>query len=422
MDAIILEAMRSSGIPYIKDIPWGTHICGFYVADNDLIEMSLQYLKAGLKNNEYCIWVVSESIKTLDAVKALTSAEIYIENQIEVLSHKEWYLKYGDFQYEGVLEAWRGKVDFALSKGFDGLRICGSTTWLAERYWKAFLEYEEIVNKRITSWKMIALCPYQLGECSIYHVLDIVRNHQFSFIHGSGDLRNIGSITSFNRFNLVGKMAASIAHEIRNPLTAVKGFLQLLQNQDDLKPYQRYFTIMIGELDRSNQIITDYLSLAKDKPAGFKKENLNSVLDSLQPLIQAKAVGEDKNFVLKTNPVGDFLADSNDIRRVILNLSHNSLDAMDIGGTLEIETYMEDDRIVLKIADTGTGIPKEILDKIGTPFVTTKGNGNGLGLFVCCNILKNHKAAMEIKSSSAGTNVYIYFPLFEEGVWSVSAG
>ncbi len=165
------NALRKTGIPFINDIPWGTHICSFYETENDLISIVVPYFKAGLENNEFCMWIVSEPNKVYDAFTILKDAipdfASYL-SQIKILSHNDWYLKNGNFLGDKVVKGWADKVRYAIGKGYDGIRICGNTTWLDKRYWKAFMDYELEVEEKVGSLNMIALCPYQLGQCGIH--------------------------------------------------------------------------------------------------------------------------------------------------------------------------------------------------------------------------------------------------------------
>ncbi|HCF70711.1 MAG TPA: PAS domain-containing sensor histidine kinase [Syntrophomonas sp.] len=212
-----------------------------------------------------------------------------------------------------------------------------------------------------------------------------------------------------DRLNLVGEIAASIGHEIRNPMTTVRGFLQLLGNEAIYKEDRPYFELMIEELDRANAIITEFLSLAKNKTVDSKLHNLNSILENVYPLLQADALGQDKRVKLELARIPNVMVDEKEIRQLLLNLVRNGMDAMDAGGTITIKTYVEDDQVVLSIHDRGSGIPSEVLQHLGTPFFTTKEDGTGLGLSVCYSIAARHNASINIETGDTGTTFYIGF-------------
>ncbi len=216
------------------------------------------------------------------------------------------------------------------------------------------------------------------------------------------------------RLNLIGEMAASIGHEIRNPLTAIRGFLQMLGDKQQYREDHVYFDIMIEELDRANGIISEYLGMAKGKKVNLQPESINEIISSLYPIIQSDANYREMNVLLDAEPTVRAEVDVNEIRQLILNMARNSIDAMKPGGTLTLGTRVESDAIVLFIKDEGSGVPAEIQEKLGTPFVTTKEKGTGLGLAVCFGIAARHKASIDYETGPGGTTFFIKFPRLVE--------
>jgi len=222
-------------------------------------------------------------------------------------------------------------------------------------------------------------------------------------------LRVEQELARMERFHLVGQMAAGIGHEIRNPMTAVRGFLQLLQNKREYVHHKDYFELMLSELDRANSIITEYLSLARNKPANLAEHNLSAILKVLQPLIMAEAMDAGMDLSIETGDVPMLQLNENEIRQLILNLVKNGFEAMDCGGKLEIKTYTANAEIILSVKDQGTGIRSDILEKLGTPFLTTKDKGTGLGLVVCYGIAARHNAVISIDTGQTGTTFRVRF-------------
>ncbi|MEG6586818.1 PAS domain S-box protein [Dendrosporobacter sp. 1207_IL3150] len=213
----------------------------------------------------------------------------------------------------------------------------------------------------------------------------------------------------FDRMNLIGEMAAGIAHEIRNPMTTVRGFLQMTKQRGKLSP--SHIDLMIEELDRANAIITEYLSLAKDKPTDRRLQSLNQVVENILPLIQAEAIRSDKFVIFDSKPCPMLYLDEKEIRQLVLNLALNGLEAMSTGGILEIKTYIENKTVILAVQDQGIGMKPELLDKVGTPFFTTKEQGTGLGVAVCYSVAARHDANIEYESCEFGTTVFVRFRL-----------
>jgi len=216
-------------------------------------------------------------------------------------------------------------------------------------------------------------------------------------------------ITRLDRLNLVGEMAASIGHEVRNPMTTVRGFLQMLSRKPELLNFNDFFTLMIEELDRANAIISEFLSLAKNKAVSLEPHNLNSIIKSIEPLIQADAAISDKCLRLELSDIPDLLVDAKEIRQLILNLTRNGLEAMPPGKAITIKTYQEGNEAILAVQDEGHGIDPNLLEKLGTPFLTTKETGTGLGLPICYSIAKRHNAEITIETGANGTTFGVLF-------------
>ena len=227
---------------------------------------------------------------------------------------------------------------------------------------------------------------------------DITRQRQME-----RDMERLGQL------HMVGEMAASIAHEIRNPMTTVQGFLQMISQKEEFRDHQEYFDLMLEELKRADLIISEFLSLAKDKVANLRCQNLNAIIQALAPLLMADALNGDKNIKFELSKLPDLLLDENEIRQLILNLVRNGLEAMEEGGSVTVKSWKEDDKVVFAVQDEGSGIPEEIIDKLGTPFLSTKQNGTGLGLAVCYSIATRHQAFILPETSQCGSTVKVVF-------------
>lgn len=212
-----------------------------------------------------------------------------------------------------------------------------------------------------------------------------------------------------DQMHTLGEIAAGLAHEIRNPMTTVNGFLQLLLKDKDFNDKREYLEIMIEELNRANGIIGEFLNLARNKIVDLKAHPINQIIRSLAPLLQADAFLSDRTIVLKLGDVPELLLDVKEIRQLIINLVRNALEATPRGGMVEIITRRVNDFVSLSIKDQGKGIPDDVLEKLGTPFFSTKDNGTGLGLAICFGIIERHKARLDIDSNSSGTTFTVKF-------------
>lgn len=247
-----------------------------------------------------------------------------------------------------------------------------------------------------------------------------IYNYPFSDLDGSPLVLVLGiditenkrlekEMARLDRLNMLGEMAAGIGHEVRNPMTTIRGFLQLLGSKIECVQHRQYFDLMIEELDRANSIITEFLSLAKNKAVDLKLQNLNSIIENLFPLMQADAMVSDKYITTELQEIPEILLDEKEIRQMILNLARNGLEAMSPGGKLTIRTFKDCEELVLSVQDQGNGIKSDLIEKIGTPFFTTKEQGTGLGLAVCYGIAARHNATVKVDTGPTGTTFFIRF-------------
>lgn len=219
-----------------------------------------------------------------------------------------------------------------------------------------------------------------------------------------------------DRLNLVGEMAAGIGHEIRNPMTVVRGFLQFLSGKSDAHKYKEYYNLMIEELDRANSVITEFLSLAKNRTLNLAVKNLNLIIKAVYPILKADAAINEKYIKLDLNDIPDLLLDEKEICQLMLKLVRNALEAMPAGGNVTVRTFSAGDDVVLSIHDQGKGMDKTALEKLGTPFFTTKDYGTGLGLAACYSIANRHGASIEVDTGPGGTTFYVRFCKNQVGV------
>ncbi|MHC1755739.1 MAG: PAS domain S-box protein [Methanosarcina sp.] len=190
------ESLRKSGIDIIGDVQWGTHFCQFYQTKEDLIDILVPYFKAGLENNELCVWITSKPLEVEEAKEAIKRAvpdiDVYLEKgQIEIIPYTHGYLKEGIFDPQRVVNDWVEKINQALARGYDGLRASGDNRWLEKEGWNGFVDYENKVDAVVGKHHVIALCPYYLDMCSTAEIVDVISNHQFALIKREGKWERI---------------------------------------------------------------------------------------------------------------------------------------------------------------------------------------------------------------------------------------
>ncbi|MCI2255215.1 EAL domain-containing protein [Domibacillus sp. PGB-M46] len=214
------------------------------------------------------------------------------------------------------------------------------------------------------------------------------------------------------KLTVVGELAAGVAHEIRNPLTSIKGFVQLLQ-QGMIK--EEFFEVIMAEFDRVECIIKEFLTLAKPQEIQLRKININKVLEDVETLLRSEAHLQNVQILHETKQfIPSFMCDPNQIKQVFINLLKNSIEAMPDGGIVHIQSSIEGPNVLITITDNGMGIKEERIQKLGEPFYSNKEKGTGLGLMLCFRIIRQHKGTIVFKSKeNEGTTVEVRLPLFD---------
>ncbi|WP_211748369.1 ATP-binding protein [Paenibacillus sp. Marseille-Q4541] len=221
-------------------------------------------------------------------------------------------------------------------------------------------------------------------------------------------LRN--ELAHVERLGLVGQMAASITHEVRNPMAVVRGFLQLMREKSP-RSLDHYYRIVMEELDRANSIINDFLSLAQNQASEKEEVHLHHIIKELTPLLLADANMRGQTIELNLcDEIPSKHVNPKEIKQLILNLARNGMEAMGNKGTLIIGTALEEGNVKLSVSDNGPGISLESQNKLFEPFYTTKSKGTGLGLSLCLGIAERHNATICIDSEEGkGTTFTVIF-------------
>ncbi|WP_246941441.1 ATP-binding protein [Bacillus pinisoli] len=209
---------------------------------------------------------------------------------------------------------------------------------------------------------------------------------------------------------IVGQMAAGIAHEIRNPLTSIKGFIQLLKTHP---LEEKHFNIVFSELDRIDSILGEFLILAKPSATIYKEQDIKGLMTEVVTLISTQSILN--NIEIHTSYDTELTlvnCEKNQVKQVFINLLKNSIEAMPNGGEINVSIMeKEEGKVSISIVDQGKGIPEERISSLGEPFYTTKEKGTGLGLMTCFKIIESHEGRIFIESKvNQGTTIEIIMP------------
>lgn len=214
---------------------------------------------------------------------------------------------------------------------------------------------------------------------------------------------------------VAGQIAAGIAHEVRNPLTSVNGFLQLMKTQYPERT--DYFDIIFSEIKRIDFVLSELLVLAKPQSVHFQEVQLHGLLEQVITLLKTNAVlsNIDLKQPFKKQDAGAILADANQMKQLFINLIKNAIEAMPEGGSIYISTEKLMNEWKITIQDEGKGMSEEDIQRIYDPFFSTKTEGTGLGLTICATILKDHHGRMDVSSElGKGTAFHIYLPVCQK--------
>jgi two-component system, sporulation sensor kinase E len=223
----------------------------------------------------------------------------------------------------------------------------------------------------------------------------------------------------------VGQLAASVTHEIRNPLTSLKGFIQLLRTSGGQTEYpSKYLDIMLKELKQIETFVDELSVLAKAQVKSYKKTNIISLLQDTLSLLKTQALTNNVYIKCEHESVRSVFCEEKQLRQALFNVIQNGIEAMPDGGILYVRIKLYDESYLkIEVTDHGMGIPEDRLLKLGEPFYSTKEKGTGLGLTLTYKIIENHQGKITIQSQvGCGTTVTILLPVTKQNIEQAMIG
>jgi len=460
--------IRQTGIDVVGDmVAWGAHFCLFYETKADLLDTLISYCKAGLESEEYCLWIVAEPLTIAEAREALHDAVPDLDRHLadarfELVAARDWFLQGGTFDGQRLTAAWYEKLARVSARGYPGMRVTGDTTWLVEKDWRHFCDYEDGLNEVIGHQRLAVLCTYPLAGCGAPQILDVVRTHQFVLArrYGSWDVVETAALkrakadmqglnaaleqrvadrtkqlmqasealreaqaelAHVHRVTAMGQLAASITHEVNQPLTAVvtngAACLRWLQrDRPDLAEACAAVRRVVAEGQRAAAIIDRIRALIKKEPPRTDGVGLNEAILEVMALTHGEVV---KNGVVVQTHLAEGLpriqGDRVQLQQVLLNLILNAVEAMSgvNAGARELRIGTGPDAsggVRVTVQDSGPGLPPESVDRLFDAFYTTKPGGMGMGLSICRSIVEAHGGQIGA-ARAAGPGATVQFTL-----------
>ena len=390
------------------------------------------------------MWIVAEPLSVAEAKDALKTAvpdldRHLADSRLELASARDWFLPGGSFDGKRLTRSWYEKLASVSARGYAGMRVTGDTTWLTNKDWRHFCDYEDGLNEVIGNQRLAVLCTYPLAGCGAPQILDVVKTHQFVLArrHGNwevvetaalkrakAELKHLNDelekrvdertrqlrqtsealheaqavLAHVNRVTAMGQLAASISHEVMQPITAginnTEAALHWL-DAENLAEVREALGHAVREGNRAIDVIGRIRALIKKAPPRKDALDINEAIREVVGLTRGEVV---KNNVSVQTQLSEGLprihGDKVQLQQVILNLIINAVEAMSSvpegSRELLIGTRKDVGGVVVVVQDSGPGLSPESVDRLFDAFYTTKAGGMGMGLSICRSIVEAH--------------------------------
>ncbi|MBD3194948.1 MAG: hypothetical protein GF317_07840, partial [Candidatus Lokiarchaeota archaeon] len=234
----------------VKELNWNNHLCYFYYTEEQLLNFLIPFFKEGLENNQYCIWIISNSITEKKAIKLLVNRKrnfksLHESNQLEIVNFQDCYYEDGKINFHKPFKFSKKILKNTKKYGFEGARVSGDTKWLSKKYLNKFIEFETKIDKKIKNQQLLVACTYPINKFIKSDILAIANVHDFTVFAKNGTYKVIKSnererleqekrkinvqLENLEKINNVGVLTSSIAHDFNNLLTLIKGYADMAQ-------------------------------------------------------------------------------------------------------------------------------------------------------------------------------------------------
>ncbi|NLK64976.1 MAG: hypothetical protein GX289_07770 [Tissierellia bacterium] len=432
------KKLRDTGIELIGEAFWGTHIGQLYESKDDFFSIACPYIRAGLLNNELCVWVYSYNTNEAEVKsyldKYINNVDKYIKTgQLLLTSHTNWYLTDNSFNEMRVSGLWLEYVRKSTRLSYEGLRAVADTSWLEKCYYRTFAHYENNVNNMMHELPFIALCLYDENKTDKLQYAEVIKNHSYTIINNENKkelIKNIELIIKDKQLNkaleynkIKTEFFTNFSHELRTPLNIILGTVQIMELTKQISyENEKYLKILKHNALRLVRLISNLIDLAKID-ANFieihsKNIDIVSFVEAITSSVLDYAVRKNINIIFDTDIEEKIiLCDPDYIERIMLNLLSNAIKFTPKGGKIIVSVHDMDEKINISVIDNGIGIPVDKQNIIFNRFeqvdksLRREHEGSGIGLSLVKLLVEKLDGNIYVKSQpSKGSEFIVEFP------------